>query len=255
MKNSIENIQTRQASILLLLQKKGELTAKDLAEELKVSLSTIRRDLIILENKNDIIRKHGYCLFNFKNKEHFDETGPLVIKNLIGKEAAKFINNYDSVFINTSSTALSTLDYVTADYLTIISNNLKLKHKQHIQHSTYLLTGGEMRFPKEALVGDIAINTITGMNADVCIIGCNGVDLENGVTTKILHEAKINEVMINQTRSKRILVADHRKIGQTSKFKIADLSVFDYLITDQYSSAPTLKAIEKLGLQVIQVFV
>ena len=92
-----------------------------------------------------------------------------------------------------------------------------------------------MRFPKEALVGDIALNTISSVNADICIIGCR-VDVVHGVTTKILNESTINEMMVNKTIKCKILVADHRKIGLTSKFKIADISVFDYLITDKFCS-------------------
>lgn len=91
------------------------------------------------------------------------------------------------------------------------------------------------------------------MNADVCIIGCSGVDLENGVTTKILNESKINEWMIKKSIKCRILVADHRKIGRTSQFKIADISAFDYLITDQHCSPKLAKKIEQLGVTVIRV--
>ena len=36
--------------------------------------------------------------------------------------------------------------------------------------------------------------------------------------------------MIKQTTKVKILVADHRKIGLTSKFKIADITAFDCLI-------------------------
>ena len=110
-----------------------------------------------------------------------------------------------------------------------------------------------MRFPKEALVGDIALNTISSMNADVCIIGCSGVSLDNGVTTKILNESTINEMMIRQTFKCKILVADHRKIGLTSKFKIADISVFDYLITDKFCSEKVIAENKNVGVKVIQI--
>ncbi|MFP9184279.1 DeoR/GlpR transcriptional regulator, partial [Enterococcus faecalis] len=50
-----------------------------------------------------------------------------------------------------------------------------------------------------------------------------------------------------------ILVADHRKIGLTSKFKIADISVFDYLITDKFCSEKVLEEIRNTGIKTIQV--
>lgn len=253
MKNSIKNINQRQQQILDILKEHKKMATDDLANLLHVSISTIRRDLNILEEKNDIIRTHGYCSYNYKNQEDFDETGPVRIKKAIALEAAKFIKDFDTLFINTSSTALMALQYNQAKNLTIVTNNLKIVYLPHDSNSSYILTGGEMRVPKEALVGDIAIHTISSMNADSCIIGCSGIDLQNGVTTKILNEARINELMINKTIRNKILVADHRKIGTTSKFKIADISVFDYLITDQYSSDEVLREIAKMGVKVIKV--
>ena len=62
MKSSLETIEKRQQNILALLQKNKQMTTYKLADVLNVSLSTIRRDLNVLETKNDIIRKYGYCI-------------------------------------------------------------------------------------------------------------------------------------------------------------------------------------------------
>lgn len=253
MKNSLAAIDKRHAEILEILEANHQMTTQELAEALDVSLSTIRRDLNLLEEKNDIIRRYGYCIFNYENKRDFDQSGPVRIKQAIAREASKHVHDYDTIFINSSSTALKTIDYLNSEHLTIVTNNLKINYSPHNANYNYILTGGEMRFPKEALVGDIAMNTISSMNADICIIGCSGVSLESGVTTKIINEAKINELMINRTIKRKVLVADHRKIGLTSQFKIADISVFDYLITDQFSSPETLKEIQKMGVKVIQI--
>lgn len=253
MKNSLANISKRQKNILELLQQTKQMTTLELANALGVSVSTIQRDLNLLEEKNDIIRKYGYCLYNYDNKADFDQSGPERIKQALAREASKLISDYDTLFINSSSTALRTLDYIHSNHLTVVTNNVKVTNSPHKSNCNYILTGGEMRFPKEALVGDIAMGTISAMNADVCIIGCSGVSVENGVTTKILNEAKINELMINHTIKYKILVADHRKAGLTSKFKIADISAFDYFITDQFVEKEILDEIAKTGIKIIQV--
>lgn len=253
MKNSLINIDKRQKDILDLLQQEEQMTTLELAESLGVSISTVLRDLNLLEEKNDIIRNYGYCSYNYDNKTDFDQSGPERIKQAIAREASKYVSDYDTVFINSSSTALKTLDFINSNHLTIVTNNVKVNYSPHKDNCNYILTGGEMRFPKEALVGDIALNTISSMNADVCVIGCSGVSVENGVTTKILNESTINEMMINKTLKCKILVADHRKIGLTSKFKIADISVFDYLITDQFCSDKVLNEIKNAGVKVIQI--
>ncbi|WP_165005803.1 MULTISPECIES: DeoR/GlpR family DNA-binding transcription regulator [unclassified Enterococcus] len=253
MKNSLVNIEKRQQDLLELLQQTEQMSTFALAESLGVSISTIRRDLNLLEEKNEIIRNYGFCSYNYQNKTDFDQSGPERIKQAIAREASRYISDYDTLFINSSSTALKTLDFIRSNHLTVVTNNVKVNYSIHRDNCSYILTGGEMRFPKEALVGDIALNTISSINADVCVIGCSGVDVAHGVTTKILNESTINEMMISKTIKCKILVADHRKIGLTSKFKIADLSVFDYLITDQFCSEKVLEGIRNTGVKIIQV--
>lgn len=253
MKNSIAAIDRRHADILDVLKEKQHLTTQELAEALNVSLSTIRRDLHLLEEKNDIVRKYGYCTLNYADRDEVDPSGSEHLKKAIAREAGQFVHDCDTLFINASSTALKTVNYMHAEHVTIVTNNLEINHLPQNANYNYLLTGGEMRFPKEALVGDIALNTIAAINADTCIMGCSGVSLESGVTTEIINEGKINALMLDHTLKRKVLVADHRKIGVTSKCKVADISAFDYLITDQYASAETLKEIRKLGVKVIQV--
>lgn len=253
MKNSKKNIQLRHQQILDLLQKNERLTTEEIASSLDSSLSTTRRDLSLLAEKNQLIKKHGYCLYNFNNYQNFDETGPDYIKKNIARKAASFIQSHQTVFVNTSSTALEALNYINASHISIISNNVKLVNAKKDNSHSYILVGGEIRFPKEALVGDIATKTISEINADICIIGCSGIDLENGVTTKNIHEARVNEMMIKNTLTTKILVADYRKIGTVSKFKIANLSEFDYLITDKHSSKNKLSEFSKTGIKVITI--
>lgn len=102
------------------------MTTYKLADALNVSLSTIRRDLNVLETKNDIIRKYGYCIYNDQNQKDFDQSGPELLKQAIARVACSYLSDYDTVFINSSSTALNILHYLKADHLTIVTNNLKL---------------------------------------------------------------------------------------------------------------------------------
>ncbi|TOJ33577.1 DeoR family transcriptional regulator, partial [Vibrio parahaemolyticus] len=50
---------TRSSHILKVIGKVGRVSVNDLAEELNVSVETIRRDLKILDNKGEVVRVHG----------------------------------------------------------------------------------------------------------------------------------------------------------------------------------------------------
>ncbi|MFG5551866.1 DeoR/GlpR transcriptional regulator, partial [Enterococcus faecalis] len=50
----------------------------------------------------------------------------------IARVACSYLSDYDTVFINSSSTALNILHYLKADHLTIVTNNLKIATKPHV---------------------------------------------------------------------------------------------------------------------------
>ena len=43
------------------------------------------------------------------------------------------------------------------------------------ENVTVLFTGGELRFPKKSMTGDLAIQTINSITANKCFIGCSGL--------------------------------------------------------------------------------
>lgn len=253
MKNSYETIQERRNKLIDLLTKKKSLLVKEISEQLSVSEITIRRDLSTLEKMGLVHRQHGKASIVTKNStgEHNQELESL--KNMIARQAADFVNDQNTLFINTSSTALSVLNYLDDKRVTIVTNNVKVANLDHNPKSTVILSGGEIRFPKEALVGDIAIDSFSKMSSDISIIGCSGLSIENGITTDVLHESKINSLILERTKGIVIVVADYRKIGLSSNFTSGMIKDIHYLITDKFASLEVLKKIEKQGVQIIQI--
>ncbi len=176
-----------------------------------------------------------------------------VIKEALAKTAASFVKNGNTVFINSSSAALDAVKYLIHKQVTIITNNVKVAALDHNSESSVFLSGGEVRFPKEALIGQSAQAFFEAIQADIAIIGCYGISAERGLTTPVIHEAKINEVIVKQTRGIVICIADYRKIGESANFKSCDLSYIDYLITDTFSNPDKLKQIEDCGVNIIQI--
>lgn len=253
MKSSDKTIKERRDKLIDLLKKEDTLLVKEISENLMVSEITIRRDLIALEKMGQIRRLHGKAqLVKETGTEDFNEELEL-LKAALSKKAAEFVKEGNTLFINTSSTALSSLKNLEDKRLTIVTNNVKVANLDHNPNSTVILSGGEIRFPKEALVGDIAIDSFSKMSSDISIIGCSGLSVENGVTTSVLHESKINSLIIERTNGLVIVVADYRKIGFSSNFTSGGIKTINYLITDSFAPLEVIREIEKQGVQVIQV--
>lgn len=253
MKRSNEEVNARRE---LLLQKIKELkttTIKELSQEFDVSEMTIRRDCTILSQMGQVSQSFGKLAVVDKQICSQDNAASLMhIKNELAKEAATFVRNRDTLFINTSSTALRVLEYLKEKVINVLTNNTKIIYMNHHPQSTIILSGGEIRFPKEALSGDIAMESFSNARSDVTIIGVSGIDINLGLSTSVIHEAKINTKMIENS-NKIIVVADYRKIGKTSNFVISPINKIDILITDTYADQNILAEIEKQGVQVIQV--
>ncbi|WP_207940416.1 hypothetical protein DOK78_002096 [Enterococcus sp. DIV2402] len=253
MKRSNEEVQARRNQLLERIKELKITDAKTLSQEFAVSEMTIRRDCTVLSEMNQI--KISFGKIEIQNAEMYDQDNAdsmAHIKARLAKEAATFISDHDTVFINTSSTAIQSLSYTTDKTINVLTNNTKIIHMNHHPQSTIILSGGEIRYPKEALFGDIAMESFSNARSDVTIIGCSGLDLKTGISTSVIHEARINTKMIENS-GKLILVADYRKIGKSSNFTIGNITDIDVLITDIYSDKKVLDEIEKLGVQIIQL--
>ena len=257
MKNDTHSIKNRRDLIIEILEEKmdEEVSVNTLASTLQVSPMTIRRDLMILEDMGVIIRTHGAA--SLAEKSHFE--GVTNNKNLekikfaLSKQAASYIKDNMTLFINSSSTALQTINFLKETPLTIVTNNLKASPKNMNPNTTIILPGGEIRYPKEALVGDLTVEALSHINADIAIMGCSGVSAKDGVRTENIHEAKVNRVMIENTSQLVILVADYRKIDYLANFFTSDLANISILITDIFADNNALQEIEELGVTVVQV--
>lgn len=203
MKKPKSEVEQRRRLIIDLLMKEKNMKPEDLAHRLGVSTITIRRDLQCLENKQRVIRSYGSVKIQEHFTDHINDVGELEgLKNAIAKKTCDFIENRDTVFVNTSSTAMLILRFLKDKKVNIITNNANAVFIPKDYLVNVLLTGGELREPKESMTGEFALNNISKVTANKLIMGCSGITAESGITTKVLAEVPINELMIKLYRSK-----------------------------------------------------
>ncbi len=249
-KQSMKIVNERRNKILEYLIEEKTKTVEQLSQYFSVSIPTIRRDLIVLEEENQITRYHGGATIN-------DESVycPYIpyrnIKEAIAFEAEKFIKDGDTIFINTSSTALLIIKYLKNKHVTIITNNVKAVYVERDPNVNIILTGGELRIPKETLVGEFALNNIQKVKADKCFLGCSGIS--DHLSTSVLQEAAINHTMQEHCIGSVFILAESSKIGRNHSFVSGDLSRVNYLITDNKSDRTQIDYYKKSGIKVVQV--
>ena len=111
MKMTKEVVDKRRKKIMQKIQVKGTVNVEELASELNVTPLTIRRDLQYWEDMGAIERFYGGAKLVQNFVEH-DIDPNEAYKHAIAKFAATFVDDGDTIFINTSSTALLVIKYI-----------------------------------------------------------------------------------------------------------------------------------------------
>jgi DeoR family transcriptional regulator, fructose operon transcriptional repressor len=125
--------------------------------------------------------------------------------------------------------------------------------KAKIIYSLYF-TGGELRMPKESLVGDFAINNLNTVSRQQSVfLDVLVFQLEVDFTTAVLQEVAINEIMLKNTVGLKFVLADTNKVGREHSFISGSVSDLNYLITDTQANEVEVKALRSAGMKVIQV--
>lgn len=253
-KRTQASVESRRESILASIRSSGIVNVKDLAVAYRVSELTIRRDLEVLAQAGKLERFHGGAIAS-GNAEAAGKNalGVLGYKHALAQKAAELVEDNNTIFINSSSTALLLLKYITAANVTIITNNAKALFAVRPRDSTIIFTGGEIRVPKDAMVGDLATSSLSRVTADKCFMGCAGIDLEHGIMSTVLPEATINQIMYTRTHGEKVLLADSSRFERVHPFYVCGIEDITHLITENSVPPRIIEPIRQLGVTVFQV--
>lgn len=250
MKRKQEIVDIRRDRILDEFQKNNQIKADELAEILEVSPITIRRDLQYLEDQKKLVRYYGGA--SLISQELSEEDELKLYRNLISEYAANLVEDGDNILINTSMTALHLLKYLGDKHVTVITNNVKALYEDVPPTVNIVLTGGEIRYPKETMMGEFAIRNLQMVSVKKCFVGCDGLTAEIGMTTEVMNEAFINELIFQRAET-AYLLADHTKLGHNSGYTSQSIENITHVITDEKASAEVVQQLRARNIYVYQV--
>jgi DeoR family transcriptional regulator of aga operon len=253
----------RRARILELLAAAGFVKVAELSPVFGVSEVTIRSDLDSLESEGRLDRVHGGAVTSTSSRRTepaFEEAlGSLWDEKLrIAAHAAALVSSGDSVIIDVGTTAAALaralVDRAELHDVVVITNGLKiaLELENALPRFTVIVTGGTLRALQHSLVNPMADGLFDTLHADIAFIGCNGVDVEHGITNINLPEAEIKRRMLGAA-TRRIVLADGSKIGQVHLGRVSPVAGVDTVITGSSARAAPLVGLRETGLEVIRV--
>jgi len=264
-----ENVQNKDTQeqrtqlILTSLQEAGSVVVEDLAERLKVSVVTIRRDLDQLEQRGLLRRTHGGAvsiepLFYepFKRDRSFVEQVERQAneKRRIGRAAAAMISPGETIAITPGTTTAEIIRGLPlSSRITVVTNtaNIAMELSKRKDVNVFV-TGGHLHGEWFSLVGPTAIRSLENMIIHTMFVGADGIDAEWGVSCYSSDEAELNAAMVRRAR-RHIAVVDHTKLGVVGDWRICEAGTLKKLITDTGATDEMIAPFQNLGIEVIRV--
>jgi DeoR/GlpR family transcriptional regulator of sugar metabolism len=246
----------RRNNILELVQEQKSVMVTDLGTRFNVTEETIRRDLEKLEKEGMIKRTYGGAVIKDSTQSDLPfkvrETKNMEGKMRIGAKVAEFIEDGDSIMLDSSSTALYVAKSIkNKKRLTVITNcyNIVLELSGS-KDFRIICTGGTLNANAMSFVGHSAENFVQGYNADKAIISCNGMDIDKGITDSNEMEAEVKKSMAGASKQ-NFLAVDSTKFSKVSFIRLMDFNQVDYIVTDKTLSAEWEKMLKNKGIEIV----
>lgn len=246
--------------IVEIIQHRGKITVKDLAQLIMSSEMTVRRYLAELEERQLIKRVHGGAIpvssVNFSGKNKYF-MGKEITKNVnkkssIGFSAASLISENETIGLDIGTTIPFIAKYLPKDmHLSAIcvtfESAFELYHKPNVN---LILSGGYLDRDSDVFHSDEGVAFLSKVRTDKVFISAAGIDRNLGLTCYHDFHVTLKKLFMNSSKQ-IILVADSSKFGLVSPSYFGNLSDIDILITDENISSEYIKICDDLGIKLI----
>lgn len=249
----------RQLVIQNLIQERHTIRVDELADKLRVSPNTIRRDLTLLEKQGVLKRTQGGAVRNeiapnAPVRQSFDlRTGKnRAAKERIGRCAAQYVQSGSTIILDAGTTTQQLAEHlIRFDRLTVATNSLEVANcLTPYQNLTVILSGGILLGSSRSLIGLPAEQFFAQIHADQLFLATCGISLERGLTNGNLHETPIKQKMIAVAKEV-ILLADAEKFGKVALSPFAPLNCLHTIITDESAPSEMIEQLTRQGIKVV----
>lgn len=227
---------SRHEAIMQLARSTGLVQVEALAEHLRVTPQTIRRDLNELCRSRMLARVHGGAVLPSGTENMLYEQRRGIAaeeKAVIGRAAAALIPDNASLFINIGTTTEAVSEALLDHQgLMAITNNINVANRLCRRPDfEIVIAGGVVRAADGGIVGEAAVEFIRRFKVDFAVIGASAIDGDGSLLDFDFREVQVARAIIENARHV-ILVADATKFERAAPVRIGHLSDVDILVTN-----------------------
>lgn len=232
----------------------------ELARDFNVSYMTIYRDIIELEKNGEATRVYGGIMSARGREETLQDTeaatgeavpplpGPLppyadstieerfnrqlAEKQVIAREAARFIRDGDVIAIDPSTTTLQLCSYILDRSVTVVTTSMSVVLQLASSKTVnIILCGGMVRKSALSVIGPLLPGTLDQIHINRCFMSSHAFSYRHGLTDMTMEESEAKRQLIRRSAEVNVLV-DHTKLNRYAPFVVCGASEIRRIITD-----------------------
>lgn len=251
-------VQHRHEKILELLAQENTISLQELVSNIDASESTLRRDLVALEEDGLLTRVHGGATLSrdigkeqkMSQKENINQE----TKGNIAAYAKNLVQPDTQIYIDAGTATLELVRVLpTTINLHLVTNGIDHALLALQRGIEVTLLGGSVKRNTHAIAGMTAYKQLEKYNFSLSFIGMNGLSHPEGLTTTNIEEAGLKERAMHQSQKIRILM-DDSKIDHVFEFKVEAPTQAIILLNNEAKEEHS-KSIKTIGEQYDLYFV
>ena len=240
----------RKTTIIEIVNKKGSVSVKDLADILETSQVTIRKELTDLDEKGLIKREHGYAIKLDNNRIDTRIGINYGLKKSIAKLAAESISDGETLMIESGSTNTLLAEAIgkSKKNVTIITNSTYIaNYLQDFKETQVILLGGFYQRESQVNTGPLTKWCAEQFMVDKIFVGVDGYDPKEGFSVIDLDRAQTVRDMAESAK-KICVITDSSKFKEKSTVKLFSLEKITCVYTDANIKKQDKETLEKNGI-------
>jgi len=247
----------RKVAILHALQKCDSIPLEQLAGQMQISTSTLRRELRdLLEEGLVVISVGKVSLATPTNEER-----PFALRSLlnsdekvrIARAALELVQNGDTIFIAGGTTTLELARLLPGQRrVTVITNSLRVVELLVDQPGIDLvILGGAVRSGEQTMHGHLTDWSVAQFRADKLFYGIEAISLQHGLTHSQIVEVSTDRALV-EAATQTIILADHTKFGRVAPALVMPLEKVHVIVSDSDLPREVAAELTARGIRIIQ---
>ena len=252
-------IAERQSRLRELLAERGMSDLDSLAAELRVSQSTVRRDIDGMVELGLVKRTHGGVIWTGDRATQpntrpyaFDQRMEYQVdaKRLIARAAARLVSPGETILLDGGTTTFHLAEELADIHIQIVTNSLPIANAFINNDNVELVLTGGLLYPRYGvLLGPTAEQNIASIHAKTMFFSVAGIH------DALLYNQNLllvqTEMRMMEQAQRTVLLADSSKFGQQALARLCPLMAASVVVIDACITAEQQNLVRDAGCELI----